>query len=492
MSDKLRAIAQRIYQLLITFARRAYPILKDICQLFKELTIELLKLCRREIAKHPRLDGYYVEFVEFCSSVLRRYPFISRHYKTITISLLSVIIMLTQCISSSDLFGVRPINRLLSNEMSEFESIASLDKEIENLMLRWDLSGASFALMRNDSLIYAKGYGYADVEKKIKCDVPHLFRVASVSKLITATAIMKLVERKKLSLESKVFGEDGILNDPMFLDIKDANLKKITIENLLRHTGGFSSPIGDPTFNNSGVARALDKPLPLTTDDMVLYATKNKLKSRPGTSYEYSNLGYVILGRVIEEVTNMDYERFVKESVLAPAKCYDMHIGENLKRNRKRGEVNYYEVHDAEPVLACDGSGRMRMKSDGGNNVTLLGAAGGWIASPVELLRFVAAIDGCSVKEDILRAETIRTMTYDSATQKPIGWAKVNGDEWQRSGSMSGTSALLKREKNGYTWVLVTNRSTWIGYKLNTYISSQISRAVSRIKEWPERDMFTI
>lgn len=387
---------------------------------------------------------------------------------------------------------VVPINILIDNTMSSFEQTESFDRAIRSFMRKWEIAGASFALMRNDSLLYAKGYGYANKADSIECDVNHVFRVASISKLLTATAIMKLVEQEHISLDSQVFGEEGILCDSMFLDVKYKNLEQITVEHLLRHTAGFSSPVGDPAFSNASVARVLDKQLPLSVDDMVLYAIQNRLRTRPGGSYNYSNLGYVVLGKIVEVVSTIDYESYLKDSILAPVGCYDMYIGKNFSHERNPNEVEYYEVKEAEPVEAYDGSGMLTMKSNGGNNVTLLGGAGGWVASPVELLKFVASIDGNGVQEDILEEETIRTMTYDSKEDKPIGWAIVRSDDWLRSGSMAGTCALIKKQSNGYTWVFVTNSSTWIGPRISNYMSSQITQALSRVSDWPERDLFDI
>ncbi len=382
------------------------------------------------------------------------------------------------------------INSLITNSMSALEQTKSFDREMERFLRRWELKGASFALMRGDSLIYAKGYGYATDNSR--CEVKNIFRIASASKLITATAIMKLVEDGHLTLDDQVFGTEGILNDSLFLELRKPNLKLITVEHLLRHTAGFSSPHGDPAFSNYSIARFLDKPLPLTLDDMVLYATKNNLRYRPGGSYDYSNLGYLILTKIIEEKTGLSYEKYVQDSILHPAGCYDMHIARNFRKHHYPNEVRYYEVKEAEPVEAYDGSGRMTMKSNGGNNVTLLNGAGGWVASSVELLRLVAAINGDPTKPDILRPETIAQMTYDSAHDKPIGWASVHGKDWLRSGSMSGTSALIKRQSNGYTWVFISNYSAWIGPRLSSYISGHVTRALNKVKEWPHRDMFTL
>lgn len=375
--------------------------------------------------------------------------------------------------------------------MSELDETRRFDKDIESFMRRWEMTGVSFALMRNDSLIYAKGYGYANKEKEKMCDVGNVFRIASVSKLITASAIMKLREEGKLSLSDCVFGESGILNDSIFMNFRGSNHSKITVEHLLRHTSGIYSPLGDPAFSNYSVSRVLDKPLPLSVDDMVEYATKCRVRYAPGGRYDYSNLGYIILGKVIERVSGEDYESYVRRSILEPAGCYDMFIGENFSKHSAPNEVKYYEVKEATKVEAYDGSGRMTMKSDGGNNVILLSSAGGWVASSVELLRFVAAINDCSNKESILSEESIKIMTRNVGGH-PIGWASVSKSQWLRSGSMAGTSALVKRQGDGYTWVFIVNNSAWIGPKITRYISSRVSTAISKVKEWPQRDMFEI
>ncbi len=384
------------------------------------------------------------------------------------------------------------INRLITNDMSSLEQTKKFDKDIEAFMRRWELKGATFALMRNDSLIYAKGYGYANVEREQMCDAGDLFRLASVSKLITATAVMKLVEEGKLSLSAQVFGREGILNDTIFLNIKSRNLERITVEHLLRHTAGFSTPHGDAAFANYSVARSLGKELPLSLDDMVVYASQNRLRHQPGGSYRYSNLGYMVLTKIIEEVTGKRYESYVNNTILYPAGCYDMFIGGSLPKERSRNEVNYYEVKEAEPIYAYDGSGAKVMKSNGGNNITLLSGAGGWVASASELLKFVSAIDDCPARNNILSPESIKTMTASSKRDHPIGWASVHQTQWLRSGSMAGTSALIKKQSNGYTWVFISNSSAWIGPNITKYISSSVTRAVSRVNDWPRRDLFTI
>ena len=184
------------------------------------------------------------------------------------------------------------IHDLFNNEYSDLIETKRLDQTIERFMNQWEIKGASLAIMKDGKLIYSKGYGYADEENDVKTDVNHIFRIASVSKLITAAGIMKLVENGKLSLEDKVFGEDGILNDTtLYAPIKDKRTKSITVENLLRHQGGFTNRMGDPMFCPVDIAKKMDVPAPADLNTTIKFVLSRQLGFTPGTSTSYSNVG---------------------------------------------------------------------------------------------------------------------------------------------------------------------------------------------------------
>lgn len=86
------------------------------------------------------------------------------------------------------------------------------DQRITRFLNQWKIAGASVAVAKDGKMVFTKGYGFADKENEVKAEPYHLFRVASISKLITAVGIMKLVEDGKLTLNQKVFGDNGILN----------------------------------------------------------------------------------------------------------------------------------------------------------------------------------------------------------------------------------------------------------------------------------------
>lgn len=390
-----------------------------------------------------------------------------------------------------DTLRLLPANQVINNKDSELEITRKFDRIIEKFMSKWDIKGASFALMKDDQLIYSKGYGYADIEANIPMDVMHVFRIASVSKLITAVGIMKLQEEGKLQLSDPVFGPDGILNDSIFQNIKDSHTKQITVEHLLRHQGGYTNTYGDPMFCPVDVARKMDAVPPADLNTMIKFVLSRRLRFKPGESTSYSNIGYGILSKVIEKVSGQSYETYIRKHLLLPAGCFDMHLGKNLYEDKLPNEVKYYEVSNAEQIPACDGSGKLVPRSYGGNNIEELYGAGGWVASPAELLRFLAVIDNNPTLPDILSPTSIEYMTQNVPNSLPIGWIETNDSgDWMRTGTLAGTSALMKKQANGYSWFFVTNTSSWKGSRFHNYINTAISYAMSTVKEWPERNLF--
>ena len=168
-----------------------------------------------------------------------------------------------------------------------------------------------------------------------------------------------------------------------------------------------------------------------------------------------------------------------------------MHLGHNVYEDRFPNEVRYYEGTDATPIQACNGADTLVPRSNGGNNIEEFYGAGGWVASPTELLLFLAAIDGDDSQPDILSKESVALMTEKVENAMPLGWmSTTSGGDWERSGSMAGTSAMLKRQKDGFSWAFTTNTSNWTGPRFPHKIDNIVAQAMDRVKEWPERNLF--
>ena len=356
------------------------------------------------------------------------------------------------------------LNLMLTNEMSEVQELAGLDRKMKNYLRKWFIKGGSLAIMRNDSLVYAKGYGWAEEEKEIPMTPGHIMRMASVSKLITAVGVMVLQDKGMLSIKDTVFGPSGILQGTQ-LDslIKDKNCHKITVEHLLRHQAGFYR---DPLFSSRDIMHLMQLDHAPEADDYFRFVLPKKLRFQPGEWQRYSNFGYLLLSRIIEEVSGKSYEDFIKEDVLRPAGVYDMHIAGIYYDDKRENEVRYYTHEgDGKFIEEYNNSGRIVERCYGGNNIPMLSGAGAWCGSPAELARLVASIDGRNEVPDIISKEAVEEMTgyYDKDTFS-LGWNDTHPAKgWSRTGTLSGTTALVKYFPDGECWILITNSSTWKG-----------------------------
>lgn len=415
----------------------------------------------------------------------------------ISISIITAILLIAVSIKSKKLviapsykIEQQGLNDIVSNDLSDFEYSEFIHDNVNYFLNKWNLKGASIALVKDNKLIYAQGFGISDILGN-KVEPGNLFRVASISKLITAVGIMSLVEDGKLTLDQKVFGPNGILNDSIFNDVKDRNIYKITVRQLLAHSAGWTKRHGDLAFSPLITAEIVGDKLPATIKTYYKYIANTNLRSFPGTSYSYSNMGYMILSDVITKVSNIEYEDYIREQILIPNGIYDMHIGKSFQINARANEVNYFEGFGNIQVPCFDGSGLVVNKSDGGNNIELLGAAGGWICSAVELARLITLIDGCDEVPDILTKSSIEEMSNNIATQGPLGWRTINGDgDWIRTGSMAGTVAMIKKMNNGYTWVFLSNSSNWKGNRLENNIDKLMTSIIAKVNKWPTHNLF--
>ncbi|OFX22329.1 MAG: hypothetical protein A2041_04265 [Bacteroidetes bacterium GWA2_31_9b] len=386
-----------------------------------------------------------------------------------------------------------PISFRLTNNLSAYESMQDFDKHIQEFMKTWNIVGASIAIVKDEKLVYTKGFGFADKEKGIQVEPKHIFRVASVSKLITAVAIMKLVEENKLSLNDTIFGENGILNDPVFLNIKDKRFKNITIEHLLNHSSGISNRGGDPMFMNLYIARKMKKKLPLSSETIIQYVLENrKLHYIPGKKSVYSNFGYAVLGKVIEKITQTSYENYVNTAILNPIGIFDMHLGKSSFDDLLENEVRYSGIKKNEKNTYSSIKHNKKVpKYYGGNSIETLEAAGAWVTSSAEMAKLLVYIDGNEKRTDILSEKSIEKMTHFKKGMRPFGWSgsDANGS-WWRTGTLSGTSAMVKKQNNGISWVFIMNTTPKTGSKFSKNINKAMSEGLTKIFVWPEYDLF--
>ena len=384
------------------------------------------------------------------------------------------------------------MNLSINNDITSFEGSENIDRVVENFRKKYKINGLSVAVTKEGRLVYARGFGYADVGQDVQTQPWHVYRLASVSKLITAIAVMKLYEDQKLDLDEKVFGPEGILNDSRYRNYVDKRVEDITIRQLLTHTAGWSARHGDPMFMPHQVARKTKSGLPVDVESIIEFALTRKLNYKPGSRYAYSNLGYAILGKIIEVRSGMAYEDYVKLAILNPLGIYHMQLGGSFADEKASHEVNYYEAYRTRKVLSFSDNRELVPKAYGGTDIHTLGAAGGWIGSPIEVLKLIAAVDGRDSSPDILDTKTISLMTSRGRSGREMfGWKGSDGyGTWWRTGTLTGNAALVVRQNNDINWVILLNTSTSKRSRIHSELSRTMFHAVASVKKWPEYDLF--
>lgn len=384
-----------------------------------------------------------------------------------------------------------PNNIRLTNKISSGSEFNGIEKVVNSFLHRWSIAGASMAIAKDGKLIFAQGFGYADTALKTETEPYSQFRIASISKLVTATAIMKLQEEGRLSINDTVFGPRGILNDSFYGEPKDKRVYNITVAELLSHEGGWTQRYGDQMFMPLVVAEKMGIKPPVDTKTIVKFALSKRLNYTPGTARAYSNLGYSILGLIVEKVSGMPYEDYCRKTIFESLGIYDMKIAGNLPSEKNPFEVTYYEPSDVALKPSIYGTGEMVTPSYGGNDIRALGGAGAWVATAPDLMRLLLAVDGFSTRPDILSRQSISFMTDNNNGFAPVGWkATIMNGTWWRTGSFPGSAGMMKRQSDGISWVVLFNSSAWNGPEIYSYISNMMNKAISKIDPWPDNDLF--
>lgn len=390
-----------------------------------------------------------------------------------------------------------PPSKTTASTNSKVE-IASLDRLFPAFMDKHSVPGCAVAVAKEGRLVYARGFGFADVATREPVTPQSLFRIASISKPITAVAILQLIEQGKLKLDDRV--HEFIDDEPLLL--QDAKLDErqatITIRHLLEHRGGWDREKSfDGMFQSLRFADALGKPSPPDVHDIIRNMRGLPLDFDPGERYAYSNYGYCLLGRVIEKITGQGYEEYVQKEVLAPLAVKSMRIGGSQLEERAAGEVRYYDPGLAGSVFAPDRS-QQRPSAYGAFKLEVLDSHGGWIASAVDLVRFASAFDKPE-ESPVLKAESIKAMfapppIKSGETYYALGWqVRPVGDRktaWH-TGSLPGTSTILLRRYDGLNVaVLFNSRISPTAQHLTRDLDAPLHAALDEVRTWPAENYF--
>jgi CubicO group peptidase (beta-lactamase class C family) len=316
--------------------------------------------------------------------------------------------------------------------------LESIEDALLGFMVAHNVSAGALGIMVDGELRGERGYGWLDAELAVTTPPEALFRIASITKVMTAATVRTLIRNGDLSPATRAFClDDGAAECALTIPLRpgiepDPRLERITIQHLLDHTAGWDRDItGDPVFRPVEIAAALGIPSPPEPIDYVRYALERPLSHDPGQKVAYSNLGYVALGLIIEEVTGQDWAPAIDGMVLAPHDITGITPGSSLPSDRYALEPVY--SHPSTWPSVFDPSTRVPMP-DGGFHLEGLSAAGAMLSDTRSLATFMAHYWG------------------NGQPRRADEWG-----DWWFLGSLPGTTAMARWLKSGANIVVLLN-----------------------------------
>lgn len=257
-----------------------------------------------------------------------------------------------------------------------------LDERLPQLMDRYDVPGASMALVQNGELVWLGAYGYADRKRRHEMTTDAVFRAESISKPVTAWGVMLLVEEGRIELDDPVeqYVGDAVLPESEYDE------RQVTVRRLLSNSAGL--PLG-PIGADAEYAPGSDMP------SLRAYVSQEaRLTRAPGTAFEYSNVGYNTLGLLVEAVTGRDFAAYMADSVLIPL---GMHQSSFAWSDTLRAAMPVGYELDGSPVPAY---------------VYAANASGGLLSTAEDVAHFIRAemAGSYSANEDGLSPTSVREL----------------------------------------------------------------------------------
>jgi N-acyl-D-amino-acid deacylase len=389
------------------------------------------------------------------------------------------------------------------------EGLENFEIQLTGLLQARAVPGATVAIAKNGRLVYARGFGWSNIEDKIAMQPDVLFRIASISKAITAVATMRLVQEGKLGLDQHAF---EILNElkPCVIEPKgiDPRIFQITVRNLLHMTAGWNrTHTGDPMFKPIVDYASFHCSPTLRADSVAIirYWMGKQLDFDPGSSYAYSNLCYAVLEQIIKKASGQRYSEYVRKNILLPCGITDMRLGHT--RELAERETRYYPFPGQEYSNSYfpNVKGLVPLQYGGDFSLEALSGAAGWIGSSVDLVRLISTIGGDRNGKSPISAASFKTMLtcpdvpyWKHRTEYfgmgfevlPIEDSKGTGYVFWRIGSFPGSMAFVVHSDDGMAWAFEVNSRPQSQMEFLNEIRTLINDTVKSQKSWPDVDLF--
>ena len=347
----------------------------------------------------------------------------------------------------------------------EESKLQKFDSLMTTFMSENEIDAGALSIMKNGRVVYDKSFGWKDSAHTQILPQGAMMRLASVSKPITAAAIMKLIESGELDLTTRAFdlGQDvpGVLElDPSPV-LGDTLFKQITVEHLLQHRSGWDREVDkDWVFHEVEIATALGITSPPGQEEMVSFLLGRSLQFTPDSKKVYSNVGYLVLGLIIEKISGQKYMDYVHKEVLGPIGIArnDVIQGRSFLPDRDFREPWYNSGFKG--VNVFDPTGPQVFISDGGWNHEGALSYMGLVATSRAIVEF---LDHYMVWGENIG--TVRSNSYGT------GWR-------YHTGSLPGTQALALQRDNGINYVTLFNKRPGGGGSYNTEIRQKIDEII--------------
>lgn len=356
-----------------------------------------------------------------------------------------------------------------------------IDAQMTALMKQWNIPGMTLAISKNGRLIVARGYGYADRDAKVQMQPDTRGRIGSISKTMTSVALLQLVEEGKLDLDTPFL---DVLTDFPLPAYGDPRMRTVTVRQIMRHTGGWQTSVsGDVEVMTRQIAVTLNVPEPTGCGDWIRYKLRLPLDFDPGSKYSYSNFGYCVMSQVVEHITGQNYYDYVKQHVLLPMSIRGMATAYTLESQLQPRETHYYDYPGASNIPSVFPPHDYVPAPYGWAQMEALKGMGGWVASAIDLARFMNHVDGSAGAQLLQQASIDQFLANplipghetDSSwyglgigvEDVPTGMSQITpGVYWFHSGGCPGTVAYLERTPDGYDWAVVLNSSPQLASNL--------------------------
>jgi len=210
------------------------------------------------------------------------------------------------------------------------ESVHLLEIWIESILDFNRLPGVSITVVHDQNIVYAKGFGYADVQKGVKATPDTYYCIASISKQFTAIAIMQLRDQGKLNLDDPISKHLTWFTQK----VKGVNGALPTIGDLLRHSSGLPTEPDHTVWTDPSDLFPSRKEFTKRTQNL-------KLNYPTNTQFNYSNIGYALLGEIVSVVSQMDYDDYIRQNILEPLHLNNTTTNANNRAFRSKAATGY-------------------------------------------------------------------------------------------------------------------------------------------------------